>query len=128
MRTPILIIENNRSHLQIESLALAEENFDIHSAGSAEEAFRQLGEFQPELILMGFELPDMDGLELTRQLKADPRYQHITIVAVTAHGMPEDRIAAFQAGCDGYISKPIDVEKFPQLINDYIVKAKKNNI
>lgn len=119
---PMLILESNRSHLKLESLALADESYDIRTASNAGDALKLLAEFQPKIILMGLELPDMNGLDFVRQLKADPRYRDIAIIVITAHAMPGDESAALQAGCVGYISKPIEVETFPQVIHDYIVK------
>lgn len=119
---PMLIVESNPSHLKLESLALADESYDIRAASSARDALKLLLEFQPKIILMGLELPDMNGLDFVRQLKADPKYRDIAIIVITAHAMPGDETDALKAGCAGYISKPIEVETFSQLIRDYIVK------
>lgn len=119
---PILIVENNASHLKLEKLALAEHNFDIHSATNADETMKILKKIHPKLILMAIELPGIDGLELTKKLKADPMYRDITIVAITAYGMEGDKKTMLDAGCDGYIPKPIDVDAFPQTISSYITR------
>lgn len=119
-KVPILIIENNKSHLKLETIALANGKYSIQTAGSAEEVFNVLDQFQPKLILIEPELPDMDGLELIKQLKHHVKYQHIMIIAMTAHGMPDDKKAVLNAGCDGFISKPIDIEAFPQIVENYV--------
>lgn len=118
--TSILIIDNNPSHLKLEKLALTDAAYQIRTANTADEAMKVLSEFKPHLILMEIQLPDIDGLELTRRLKIDPKYHDIVIVALTAYGMKDDKKMALDAGCDGYIAKPIDIATFPQVIANYI--------
>ena len=72
------------------------------------------------LILMDLQLPGMDGLELTRRLKADPMRRDIAIIAVTAYAMKGDEVKAMAAGCDGYVAKPIDVETLPVLVRGHL--------
>lgn len=123
---PILIVDSNKSHLKLEKLVLSEANYDIRTAANANDAMKILGEFHPRLILVGIELTGgIDGLELTQKIKADSRYQDIVIVALTAHAMPGDKEMALSAGCDGYLSKPIDVDTFLEIIADYIVQPLK---
>jgi len=122
---PILIIEENKSHSKLDKLALAEGPYDIRTANDADEAMQIITEFQPQLILMGRKLPGIDGLELTRKLKADPRYHDIIIIGVSAYGMKGDKEAALNAGCDGYIVKPIDIDIFPKTIADFLAQANK---
>jgi two-component system, cell cycle response regulator DivK len=88
----------------------------VRAAARADEALEMLETFAPRLILMDLQLPGMDGLELTRRLKADPRTQHIVIVAVTAYAMKGDEERVRAAGCDGYVTKPIDTRALPQVI------------
>ena len=76
----------------------------------------------PELILMDIALPGMDGLTLARKLKADKRTRHIPIVALTAFAMKGDDQKAFDAGCDGYITKPIDTRKLPEQVVEWLAK------
>lgn len=121
---PILIVDDNLSHLKLEKLALAENVYDIRTATNADEAIKALEQFQPKLILLDIQLPGVNGLELTRRLKADPKYHDIIIVAITAYGMKGDKEMALKAGCDGYITKPIDIETFPQIVADYLAKSK----
>ena len=77
-------------------------------------------QIHPCLILADIRLPGMDGLEMTRRLKADPETMDIVVVAVTALAMKGDKQKALDAGCDGYITKPIDVKTFPTLIRQYL--------
>jgi len=77
---------------------------------------------KPDLILMDLGMPEMDGWEATEKIKSDPLTQAITLIAITAHTLPRDRFRALQAGCDGYVSKPIHVESFLDLINESFEK------
>jgi CheY-like chemotaxis protein len=108
---PILIVDDNAQNLKLARVVLSVEGYDIRTAGDAEEAVRILATFTPRLILMDLQLPGMDGLELTRQLRADPARDGIRIIALTAYAMKGDEAKALAAGCDSYITKPIDTDK-----------------
>jgi CheY-like chemotaxis protein len=120
---PILIVDDNPQNLKLVRVLLVGEGYDVRTAVDAEEALRVLASFEPRLILMDLQLPGMDGLALTRQLKSDPRRRHIVIVALTAYAMKGDEAKALAAGCDGYITKPIDVEAFPERMREYLAQA-----
>ncbi len=120
----ILIVDDNQSHSKLEKLALADGAYDIRIAADAEEALKVVQEFHPQLIVMDIQLPGVDGLALTRKIKADPNYKNIIIVAVTAYGMKGDKEMALDAGCDGYLSKPIDIETFPDVIRGFLGNIK----
>ena len=117
---PILIVDDNAANLKLAKVLLVKEGYEIRTAGDAEEALKILQEFKPRLILMDLQLPGMDGLTLTRQLKAEPGSQDILIVALTAYAMKGDDEKARAAGCDGYITKPIDTLAFPRQISGYL--------
>jgi two-component system, cell cycle response regulator DivK len=87
---------------------LTTEGYEVRVASDAEEALKVLDDFEPHIILMDVQLPGMDGLELTRRLKADLRRQDIVIIALTAYAMKGDEEKARAAGADGYLSKPVD--------------------
>lgn len=112
----ILIVDDNAANLKLARVVLEDEGYDVKTAIDAAEVLRVLEQFQPRLILMDIQLPDLDGLELTRRLKADPRHKDIVIVALTAYAMKGDRAKALAAGCDGYITKPIDVDELPKTV------------
>lgn len=120
LKDTILIIEDNPINLKLVKVLLTTEGYEIHTASNAEEALNLLPTIKPRLILMDIQLPRMDGLELTRQLKADPTYKDIRIVAITAYAMKNDEEKAIAAGCDGYIAKPIDVTHFAETIAGYL--------
>ena len=117
---PILIVDDNPVNLKLARISLESEGYDVRTATDGEEAMVILREFRPRLILMDIQLPGVDGLELTRRLKADPATSDIIVVAVTAYAMKGDREKALSAGCDGYITKPIDPIQLPVQIGDYL--------
>jgi len=119
----ILAVDDNEAGLLLVTSLLQVEGFRVDSAGSAGEVFKRLSERIPDLILMDVQLPGQDGLSLTRDLLADPTTAHIPIVALTAHAMPGDRDLALDAGCVGYISKPIDTRTFAGQVREFLAAA-----
>ncbi len=117
---PILIVDDNVSNTKLLSFLLVSKGYAVRTAASAGDALQVLETFKPRLILMDIQLPGMDGLTLTRHLKADPRTRHIPIIAATAYAMKGDEARAREAGCDGYITKPIDTRRLPQDIERYL--------
>ena len=115
----ILIVDNNPVNLKLIRVLLAGEGYDVHTAGDADEALRVLKNLSPQLILMDVQLPGIDGLELTRRLKADPATHDIKILGLTAYAMKGDREKILAAVCDGYIAKPIDTRALPGLLEHY---------
>jgi CheY-like chemotaxis protein len=116
----ILIVDDNQANLKLARVLLEGEGFDTRTAVDAEEALDALQNFKPDLILMDIQLPGIDGLELTRQLKALPTTKDIRIVALTAYAMKGDEQKARDAGCDGYITKPIDTRTLSDTIARYL--------
>jgi CheY-like chemotaxis protein len=116
----VLVVDDNAQNLKLARVTLAIEGYETETAADAEEALRALESFRPRLILMDLQLPGMDGLELTRQLKRNPDMCSIVIIALTANAMKGDDVEALAAGCDGYMSKPIDVEALPKMVAEYI--------
>jgi CheY-like chemotaxis protein len=98
----------------------------VHGATDSSSALEAVTSLNPRLILMDIQLPGMDGLELTRRLKADPATKDIPIVATTAYAMAGDEAKARQAGCDGYLAKPIDVLALPGVVSEYLAGAHGN--
>jgi len=105
----ILIIEDNPINLKLAHVLLTKEGFSVKAATDAEEALIMLNEYHPALILMDIQLPGMNGLQLTKVLKQNPKTQNIIIIALTAYAMKGDEEKAIEAGCDDYIAKPIDI-------------------
>jgi CheY-like chemotaxis protein len=116
----ILVVDDNPTNLKLVSDMLEFEGHDILKAVDAEQAQVVLADTLPDLILMDIALPGMDGLTLTRKLKADEHTRHIRIVALTAFAMKGDDQKALDAGCDGYITKPIDTRALPGLVAEIL--------
>ena len=116
----ILIVEDNPANMKLLSFVLGSRGYDVRTAVDAREALEVLQDFAPQLILMDVQLPGMDGLELTRRLKADPKTREIVVVAVSAYAMKGDEQKARDAGCDGYVTKPIDTRRLPDTIEAYL--------
>ena len=108
----VLVVDDNPLNLELASFVLAADGWSVTTAGDAIEALSSIAQSPPELILMDIQLPGMDGLTLTRQIKADPATRHIAVVAFTAYAMKGDDAIMRAAGCDGYLAKPIDVARF----------------
>jgi CheY-like chemotaxis protein len=124
MRTDsILIVDDTPVNLKLVRVLLSRQGFDVRTASTAEEALEVVQTFRPSLVLADIQLPGMDGLEMTRRLKADPNTSGIVVLALTAFAMKGDEQKAFEAGCDGYITKPIDTRSFPALIRQYLSKS-----
>jgi two-component system, cell cycle response regulator len=116
----ILVVDDNPTNLKLFSDVLECEGYEIFRAVDAEEAERMINQHRPELVLMDIALPDMDGLTLTRKLKAEEKTKNLVIVALTAFAMKGDEEKARDAGCDGYITKPIDTRALPALVAGYL--------
>lgn len=120
MSATILVVDDNPTNLKLVSNVLELEGYQILRAADAEEAQTLIATTPPQLILMDIALPGMDGLTLTRKLKADEKTRHIRVIALTAFAMRGDDKKAFEAGCDGYITKPIDTRRLPTIIADQL--------
>jgi two-component system, cell cycle response regulator DivK len=116
----ILIVDDNPTNLKLARVLLRTQGFEVLTAGNAVEALDVMRTCRPRLILMDLQLPGMDGLELTRRLKADPATRSILIIAVTAYAMKGDAERTAAAGCDGYVPKPIDVDSLPDRIRAWL--------
>jgi len=116
----LLIVDDNPQNLKLATVILRADGYDVRTAIDAEDALAMLSSFTPRLILMDLQLPGMDGLALTRRIKADPAWRRILIVALTAYAMKGDDEKAFAAGCDGYMSKPIDIDALSRAVAGYL--------
>ena len=106
MKQKILVVEDNEDNLTVLCDELEYVGYEVISAANGEEAIEKTFTERPDLILMDISIPVIDGWEVTRRLKADPKTESIPIIALTAHAMAGDAEKAKAAGCDGYIAKP----------------------
>jgi len=118
----ILIVDDNPTNLKLARVLLTAEGYAVRTAEDAPQALAALEEFSPRLILMDIQLPGMDGLELTRRLKREGVLPGVVIVALTAYAMIGDEGKALEAGCDGYITKPIDTRTLAKTIARHLGK------
>lgn len=119
----VLLVEDNLLNLELATDLLEACGIEVISANTGEIAVKLAHEQMPDLILMDLSLPGMDGLQATAALKANPQTRLIPVVAVTAHAMKGDEQKALDAGCEGYITKPIDTRMFPTLVAQYLQRA-----
>ena len=122
---PILVVDDNALNLKLARLLLSMEGYQVRTAETAAAAVTVLETFHPRMILMDVQLPGMDGLELTQWLRADRSFDDVIILAVTAFAMAADEQRAKEAGCDGFVSKPLDTRSLPELVRTYLGKQRR---
>ena len=122
MRKRVLVSDDNAANLRRFELLL-HNDYTVETAHSAEEALEAVERFRPDLVLVDVQLPGIDGLTLTRRLRNDGNHRCTCIIALTAYAMTEDRDRAFAAGCDGFISKPVDTRTFSSTIEALLAGA-----
>jgi len=116
----ILVVEDNQDNREMVVKVLKFNGYQVVEAVDGEEAIEKAKAEDPDLILLDIFLPKMDGYEATRRLKGDTSLRNIPIIALTAHAMKGSMEEALAAGCDGYISKPIDVRELPKQIQHFL--------
>jgi len=116
----ILVVEDNELNMKLLNDVLEAHGYEVLTTGEGTVAVVWARQYRPDLILMDLQLPDVSGLEVTRQLKAAADTASIPIVAVTAFAMAGDEKKALDHGCDAYVSKPIDLRQFLDLIAKFI--------
>jgi len=120
----ILYVEDNVANRLLVRRILEAEGYSVIEAEDAKQAFAILEDESPQLILMDINMPEIDGYTLTGQLKQIPKLKTVPIIALTANVMKGDRERTLDAGCDGYIQKPIDVDHLPHQIAQFLEEAK----
>ncbi len=121
-RNRVLLVEDNPSNLDLARMVLEGNGFAVDTASNGAEGLEKARHLQPDLILMDIQLPGVDGLEVTRQLKADPTTAKIKVVALTANALKGSEELALAAGCSGYIAKPIELKKFMLQVTNFLEK------
>lgn len=120
----ILIIDDNLTNLKLARLVLDDEGYDVRTASNAVQTRQILASFQPRIVLMDLQLPVTDGLALTRELRRDARFDSTWIIALTAYAMPGDEARALAAGCDGYVTKPIDTQELATTVARFMSRVR----
>lgn len=116
----ILVVDDNQDNRELVVKVLKGKGYQIAEAVDGEEALSKVEELMPDLILMDISIPKLDGYEVTRRLKSNVALCAIPVIALTAHAMKGDREKALAAGCDGYISKPINVRELSNQIKPFL--------
>ncbi len=118
----VLCVEDNPDNRLLVKRILLAEGYTLLEAGNGHEALELLKSAHPDLILMDINMPDMDGYSLTSRIKAMPGFDRVPILALTANVMRGDREKTLEAGCDGYIQKPIDIDQLTREIEKFLVR------
>ena len=116
----VLVVEDNPVNLELVTELLEQEGCEVLTAESAETGLRLATAEHPDLVLMDLQLPGMTGYEATRQLKAAPATAAIPVLVLTSHAMRGDDLKAREAGCDGYLTKPLDTGLFRETVRRYL--------
>ena len=120
MDAKILYVEDNPMNVKLVHRMLKFSGYDVSDADNGADGLHLANHDSPDLILLDIDLPDMDGLDVARRIKATPHLRHTPIVALTAHSGPEDRKAALRAGCDGYLPKPVSRSDLLRTVQHYL--------
>ena len=120
----ILLVEDNEMNRDMLSRRLQRKGHSVTLAHDGEQGLSLACSEIPDLILMDISLPLIDGYEVTRRLKANPRTRHIPVIALTAHALLTDRELAFAAGCDEYDTKPVDFARLNEKIENFLVEKR----
>lgn len=116
----ILLVEDNPMNRRVAEFLLKAHGYIVYEAKDGQEACELATAHSPDLILMDLQLPGLDGFATTRSIKQNETTKNIPIVALTAYAMSGDAERALEAGCDGYITKPIDPDEFPKTVASYL--------
>ena len=112
----VLIVEDNPMNMRLIEMILKSDDYLLLKATDGEEALAIAAIDHPDLVLMDIRLPKIDGLEVAKRLKRNAQLKNTPIIALTAHAMKGDMEKAIEAGCDSYVSKPIDTRQLPRLV------------
>ena len=123
MTRRVLVVEDNPVNLELVTELVEQEGCRVLTAGSGEAGLRLARAERPDLILMDLQLPGMTGYEATRRLKADPATAAIPVLAITAFAMPGDDLKARKAGCNAYLTKPLDAQVFRDTLRRFLPEA-----
>jgi len=112
----VLIVEDNPMNMRLIEMILKSDDYLLLKATDGEEALTIAAIDHPDLVLMDIRLPKLNGLEVAKRLRKNAQFSHMPIIALTAHAMKGDEEKAIEAGCDRYVSKPINTRQLPRLV------------
>ena len=119
----ILYVEDNVDNRTLVRRILLSEDYELIEAVNAMDALRVLENTKPDLILMDINMPDMDGYTLTAKIKTTPGFERVPILAITANVMRGDKEKTLEAGCDGYIQKPLDIDQLVREVERFLARS-----
>ena len=125
MNEKILIVEDNPQNMRLMEMILRAKNYTLLKAVDGEEALDVATKEWPDLIIMDVWLPKMSGLEVTKKLRKNPSFRRTPIIGVTAYAMKGDKEKIIEAGCDVYMSKPINTRELPEVIIEMLSRRQK---
>jgi len=122
----VLVIEDNIDNMDLVHFLLEQVGYEVLEARDGRRGLDLAYQERPDAILLDMSIPEVDGWKVAQQLKSDPETKSICIIALTAHILPGDRKKALEAGCDGFISKPLDIPNFAGQVDAYLEKFKQS--
>ncbi len=125
MKKKILIVEDNPQNMRLVEMTLRTGGYALLKATDGKEALDLATREHPDLIVMDMQLPKISGLEVTKRLRQLPTFSHVPIIALTAYAMKGDREKFIEAGCDAYVSKPINTRELPEMVAKILQKRQK---
>jgi DNA-binding NarL/FixJ family response regulator len=120
MAGQLLLVDDEPGLRQAVQAYLEEEGFTVHVASNAKDGLEMLQRISPDLVISDVMMPQVDGYQFLQQLREDPRFQALPVVFLTARGMTSDRIQGYQAGVDGYLSKPFDPDELVAVVSNIL--------
>ena len=126
MKEKILIVEDNPQNMRLFEMTLRPKGYRLLTATDGEEALDMATREKPDLIIMDIYLPKVSGLEVTKRLRQMPAFNHVPIIAVTAHAMKGDKEKIIEAGCDAYLPKPINTRQLPEVVTEMLLQGQKD--
>ncbi len=123
MAKSILIVEDNQTNAQLLKDVLVIKGYDVDIVTNGDDALASMEKSKPDLVLMDVQLPGMDGYEVTRIMRGNPETKELPVIAVTAYALKGDEAKAMDAGCDGYMSKPINTRELPKMVEKLIGRS-----
>ena len=128
MKEKILIVEDNPPNMRLIEMTLRTKGYSLLKATDGEEALDMAINHKPDLIIMDIQLPKVSGVEVTKRLRQMPGFNRIPIIAVTAYVMKGDKERIIKAGCDAYLSKPINTHQLPKVVAKMLLQRQKDSI